>query len=122
MDKIKILIIDDDEKILKLISSILDKDKFDVATSQDAENIKDKIVSVKPNLILLDIKLYGTSGIDAIKIIKSDAEINRIPVVAFTSYTMRGDKERFLNMGYDGYIPKPIDIHTFESEIMKYIK
>ncbi len=121
MKKIKLLLIDDDEKILKLVKSILNQDEFEVTTYFNADDIKNKILNIRPDLILLDIKLYGTSGIDAIKIIKADDEINKIPVIAFTSYTMRGDKEKFLNMGYDGYIPKPIDIHTFKDEILKYI-
>ncbi len=122
MEKIKIILIDDDIYIQKLVKSVLSDEKFELILFSDAESIVERITKYKPDIVLLDIKLHGKSGIDAIKEIKENKEINSIPIIAFTSYTMKGDKEKFLNIGYDGYIGKPIDTHTFEGEILKYLK
>ncbi len=118
----KVFLIDDDEKIQKLVKVILEKENFILEISSDAENIVEKIRACKPDIILLDIKLYGVSGVDAIKEIKNKDEFKNIPVIAFTSYTMKGDKERFLKMGFDGYIPKPIDTRNFIKQILNYVK
>ncbi len=114
---IKVLLIDDDKKIQKLIKAILKNDKFDLKIYSNANNIIKKIKMCKPDIVLLNIKLYGTSGVDAIKKIKSTEELKDIPIIAFTSYTMKGDRERFLKMGFDDYIPKPIDTRNFAQQI-----
>lgn len=120
--RMKVFLIDDDEKIQKLVKVILEKENFLLEISSDAENIVEKIKVCKPDIILLDIKLYGVSGVDAIKEIKNSDEFKNIPVIAFTSYTMKGDKERFIKMGFDGYIPKPIDTRNFVRQILDYVK
>jgi len=120
--KVRLLIIDDDTTILKLMVNVLDKDKFEILTLTDADNIVKEIKGSCPDIILLDIKLQGTTGVEAIHLVKEDKSINKIPVVAFTSYSMKGDKVKFLKMGYDGYIAKPINTRTIADEIIGNLK
>ena len=120
--KIKLLIVDDDIKIIKLMQTVLGNDKFDITTRLNADNIIKDIKKNSPDIVLLDIKLPGTSGVEAIHLIKEDNSINTIPIVAFTSYSMKGDKDKFLKMGYDGYIAKPIDTRTITEQIKEYLK
>ncbi len=121
--KYKVLLIDDEPYILKLVKEVLEStDEFEVITYPDAENIVEKIKVNSPDIILLDIKLYGISGVEAIRIIKNTPEVKDIPVVAFTSFTMKGDREKFLKMGYDEYIPKPIDTRGFPEQIKKVVE
>ena len=61
------------------------------------------------DLILMDIQLPDISGVEAMKKIKEKAEEN-IPIIALTAYAMKGDEERLLSAGFDGYISKPVDI------------
>lgn len=120
--KIKLLIVDDDIKILKLMQTVLGNDKFDITTRLNADNIIKDIKKNSPDIVLLDIKLPGTSGVEAIHLIKEDDAIKNIPIIAFTSYSMKGDRERFLKMGYDGYISKPINTREISNQILQYTK
>ncbi|MEK6692619.1 MAG: response regulator [Nitrospirota bacterium] len=118
----KILIAEDNEKNRKLIQVILEKAGYDAI---EAENGEDAICLAKkiiPDLILMDIQMPVMDGIEAIKILKSDSETKDIPVIALTSYAMAGDRERLLNEGFNGYIPKPINVKNFIKEVKKYIK
>ena len=106
---IKLLIIDDNAIILKLMKNVLDEKKFIIKTLNTADNIINEIKKIIPAIILLDIKLPNTTGEEAIRLIKKENCCKDIPIIAFTSYTMKGDKTKFLKMGYNGYIAKPID-------------
>ncbi len=120
--KIKILIVDDDATILKLMKNTLDEKRFEITTLLNADSIVKDIKTIRPDIVLLDIKFPGTTGVEAISLIKEDNSISKIPVVAFTSYSMRGDRDKFIKMGYNGYIPKPIDTRTITDQIMKNLK
>ncbi len=120
--KIRLLIVDDDLTVLKLMANAVSNKDFEVSTLINAENIVKQIKQLTPDIILLDIKMPGVTGVDAIKLIKADNSINKIPVIAFTSYSMKGDKDKFLKMGYDGYIPKPIDTRIITDQIMGELK
>jgi len=122
MLKIKLLIIDDDTKVLKLMQNVLEKEKYNIFTLTDADNIVNNLKKIKPDIVLLDIKLPRVSGAEAIHFIKADKFINQIPIIAFTSYSMKGDKEKFIKMGYDGYISKPINTRTISQQIIENLK
>jgi two-component system cell cycle response regulator DivK len=64
----------------------------------------------------------GKDGFSATTDIRRMPELNHIPIVALTANVMKGDKERTLDAGCDGYIPKPIDVDRFPSEIANYIR
>jgi CheY-like chemotaxis protein len=72
------------------------------------------------DLILMDIELPGMNGFEIIKLIK--AKYKDLPIIALTSYGMKGDKERILAVGFDEYISKPLDIEDFIKRIEKYKK
>lgn len=63
----------------------------------------------RPGLILLDIQLPELSGLDAVKQIKAIPELQNIPVIAMTAKAMKGDREKILAAGFDGYLSKPLD-------------
>ena len=74
----------------------------------------------KPNLILMDIQLPVMDGIEATRILKSDPETKNIPILALTSYAMKGDKEKILQAGCDAYLAKPVDVQEFLAKVAKY--
>ena len=74
-----------------------------------------------PDLILMDIHLPGMDGLSVVRAMKTDDRTRRIPILALTAHAMRGDKDRFLEAGCDGYISKPIDVKTFISAIEQYL-
>ena len=76
----------------------------------------------KPDIILLDIELPDMNGLEVIKVIKKDPEINSIPVVAFTGYDQHEEQENFIALGFSGFIPKPFDIKNFTQTVAKFLK
>lgn len=117
-----ILIIDDNILNLKLVSFLLTTNGHLIQTSTNAEEALKKLESFKPSLILMDIQLPGMDGLALTKLIKSRPEYKNIPIIALTAYAMKGDKERILEAGCDGYIAKPIDTRSFPDLIKQYLQ
>lgn len=103
-----VLIIEDNPDNIITLKAIL-KNKYYIAEAIDGEQGLKMAQSQKPDLILLDMSLPKVSGQEIIKQLKSNDETKHIPVVAVTAQAMMGDKERFIKMGCDGYISKPVD-------------
>lgn len=113
----KILIIDDYAMNRKLFGVLLEKAGYEVL---EAENGKQGVALAKeiiPGLILMDIQMPGMDGITALKAIRKIEATSGIPVIAITSYAMKGDRERFLSEGFVDYIAKPIDREVFLTSI-----
>lgn len=118
----KILIVDDDAKTRKLLRVVLQNFGYEII---EAENGKQGIKLAKeniPDLILMDIEMPVMDGMSAFKVIRADESTKNIPVIALTSYAMKGDKEKFLAEGFDNYISKPIDVKEFLKIVKKHIK
>jgi two-component system cell cycle response regulator DivK len=118
--KKKILVVEDNEQNLYLTTFLLEKGGYEVVTAQTGRKGVEKAQAEKPDLILMDIQLPEMNGYEATTRIKNIAEINRIPIVAVTSYAMAGDREKALAMGCAGYIEKPFAPETFVAEVEKY--
>ena len=120
--KNKVLLIEDNEKNRYLISFLLEKGGLTVIQAVNGKEGIEKAVSEMPDLILLDIQLPGINGYEVAKILKENEETVKIPVVAVTSYAMKGDREKALEAGCTGYIEKPIDPDNFITQIKKYLE
>jgi two-component system cell cycle response regulator DivK len=113
-----ILIVEDEPRNLKLLRDLLQRFGYEILEAQDGEQGV-KIAGEKiPNLILMDIMMPKMDGLEATRIIKADIKTKHIPIIALTSYAMKGDRERTIEAGCDGYIAKPIDIQ----EVLKTIE
>ncbi|MBN1650456.1 MAG: response regulator [Bacteroidales bacterium] len=111
-----ILIVEDNPDNMTTIKAIL-KDKYSISEALDGEMgllVADKL---KPDLIILDISLPKLTGDEIIKRLKTNKDTGSIPVLAVTAQAMKGDKENFLQMGFDGYVPKPINDELLLNEI-----
>jgi len=118
----KILVVEDNEKNMYLISFILKKNSYEVIEATSGEEGVELAIKERPDLILMDIQLPGIDGLEATKRIRASKADGEIPIIALTSYAMTGDKEKALAAGCTGYIEKPIVPETFIAEIEKYIK
>jgi CheY-like chemotaxis protein len=116
-----ILIVDDNETNLKLLRWLLEKKGYEVHTASDAAAARAAVRAVRPRLVLMDIQLPDVDGLQLTREFKADPGLRDIPVVAVTSYAMKGDHQRSLDAGCDGYITKPIDTRQFPVEIEKYL-
>jgi len=118
----KILIVEDNEDNRELAVKVLRNKGFETVTAVDGEEAIEKAVSEKPDLILLDISLPKLDGYEVAKRLKSMEEFKEIPIVAFTAHAMKGDREKVIVAGFEGYISKPINIREFPDQIKLYIR
>jgi CheY-like chemotaxis protein len=112
-----IVIIDDHPINLKLASEVLIGAGYSIAGAVDAEQAQRLLAGCVPDLILMDIALPGMDGLCLTRLIKADARLSRVPVIALTAYAMQGDDQRAADAGCDGYITKPIDTRRFAQQI-----
>jgi two-component system cell cycle response regulator DivK len=108
-----ILIIEDNEKNMKLVRDVLQVKGY---TTVEAGNAEDGIVLArerKPDLVLMDIHLPGMNGIEALKVLRADASTAAIPIIAVTASVMQQDRTLITEAGFDAYVPKPINIKEF---------
>jgi two-component system, cell cycle response regulator DivK len=115
-----ILIVDDNDKNLKLARDVLRFSGYrtlEAGSAEDAIALADEHV---PDVILMDIRLPGMDGTAAARHLKGQTRTAAIPVVALTSFAMKGDRERFLAEGFDGYIEKPIRVKEFPDQVRSY--
>ena len=106
----RILVVEDNEKNMKLFRDVLNATGFETleaATGVEAVALAAEHV---PDLVLMDIQLPDIDGVEALAQLRADARTASIPVLALTAQAMHGDRERFLAAGFDGYISKPVNI------------
>jgi len=116
-----VLIVEDNEKNMKLARDLLEYHGFTIATATNAEDGLALARSKTPQLILMDIQLPGMDGVTALAQLRSDAGTSQIPVVAMTASVMREDRERFDKAGFDGFITKPIDVRAFPQQVRDHV-
>ena len=117
----KVLVIEDNEQNLYLITFILEKHGFQVIQAHDGQTGIELTRKERPALILLDIQLPVMDGYMVAKELKKDAANLNIPVIAVTSYAMTGDREKALAAGCSGYITKPINPDTIISYLEEFL-
>jgi CheY-like chemotaxis protein len=114
-----VLVIEDNAQNMKLVSALLSLRELDARyASTAAEGIAMANESA-PGVILLDIQLPDADGITVLKQLRSNPLTAAIPVIAVTASAMRGDRERLLDEGFDGYLAKPIDTRTFVDSVLE---
>jgi two-component system cell cycle response regulator DivK len=116
-----ILIVEDNEKNMKLARDLLQYHGF---ATVEATNAEDGLVLARerqPKLVLMDIQLPGMDGVAALAQLRTNAATATIPVVAMTASVMKEDRERFEKAGFDGFITKPIDVRAFPQQVRDHI-
>jgi CheY-like chemotaxis protein len=116
-----ILIVDDNSMNLKLIRVLLAGEGYDVHTATDAEEALILLKTITPRLILMDIQLPGMDGLELTRQLKAAPASRGIVIVALTAYAMKGDHERMLAAGCDGYMSKPIDTRSLPGLVKQYL-
>jgi two-component system cell cycle response regulator len=116
-----ILVVEDNEANQLLASSVLEREGFRVEIAGSAQEALEKLSVMPPDLILMDVQMPGVDGLTFTRRLKADQKTAAIPIVALTALAMRGDRERTLDAGCAGYIPKPINTRTFATEVRHFL-
>ena len=119
--KITILYVEDNKDNRLLVRRVLAAEGYEVADASNATDAMEKIHSARPSLILMDINMPGVDGYALTARIKATPGFATIPIIAVTANVMRGDRERSLEAGCDGYIQKPIDIDLLSQQIERFL-
>jgi CheY-like chemotaxis protein len=117
-----ILIVEDNDKNLKLVRDLLQLKGYQVLEARTAEQGLALAVERAPALVLMDIQLPDLDGVSALERLRAAPGTAAIPVVALTAFAMKDDRERFLAVGFDGYLPKPIDIRALPDQVRGFIE
>ncbi len=121
MGRKKILVIEDDQLNMELLSDVLGKEGFDTVQKFNAADGITAAQTEKPDLIIMDISLPDLDGLEAAKKLKKQSATASIPVIALTAHAMKGDREKAIEAGCDDYLTKPIDIKVFLEKIKSYV-
>lgn len=117
----KVLIVEDNELNMKLFEDLLSAHGYETFKTRDGRQVLDIARQCLPDMILMDIQLPEVSGLDVTKWLKADPELKHIPVIAVTAFAMKGDEEKILQGGCEGYISKPISISEFIRVVEKHL-
>jgi CheY-like chemotaxis protein len=118
----KILLIEDNAVNRDLAQFLLESQGYQVREATSAEEAFEVLKTERPALVVMDLQLPGMNGLEATKKLKGDPATRDIPVVAVTSYAMKGDREGAAAAGCAGYVTKPIDKTTFLREVAAHIR
>lgn len=115
-----VLIVEDNEKNMKLFRDVLHATGYRTVEATTAAQALTLALDHRPALVLMDIRLPDISGVDALRALRVDARTADIPVVALTAQAMEGDRARFIEAGFDGYLSKPVDIDAFLETVKQH--
>ncbi len=108
-----ILIIEDNDKNLKLIRDVLQVKGYATLEAVNAEDGIELARKHRPGLVLMDIQLPGMNGIEALRVLRADPATAAIPVIAVTASVMQQDRKLITDAGFDAYVGKPINLKEF---------
>ena len=118
---VTVLVVDDNPANLKLACDLLSMEGFEVLRATDAQSCLNVLMTVLPDIILMDVAMPGMDGLQLTRHLKSMDHTRSIKIIAFTAFAMKSDKDRVMSAGCDGYITKPIDTRKFANELRQYL-
>jgi len=123
MAKTKILLIEDDKSLARLIKGAMDQTKFEITVALEADEGIDKAMMEKPAIIILDVLLPAKSGFACLREIKSNSKIKKIPVIILSNLGQAEEIRKALELGAADYIVKAdFSIDEIIKKILKYLK
>ena len=106
----RVLVVEDNEKNMKLFRDVLQATGYSTLEATTGEEAVELALSQAPTLVLMDVRLPGIDGVEALARLRQNERTASIPVLAVTAQAMSSYRERFLEAGFDGYLAKPVDV------------
>jgi two-component system, cell cycle response regulator DivK len=116
----RVLIAEDNEKSMKLFRDVLQLKGYETLEATTGERTVELATRHCPSLVLMDIQLDGMDGLTALRLLREDRRTASTPIVAVTAQAMAGDRERFLDAGFDDYISKPVNVRELVATVGRY--
>ena len=113
----KILIVEDNALNIKLFCDLLAAHGHEPQAVTDSRQALDAAREFSPDLVITDIQLPHISGLELIRMIRSDQTLREVPIMAVTAYASTGDEERIRASGAQAYVTKPISVARFVQEV-----
>jgi len=121
-EQLTILYVEDNPENRLLVRRILMAEDFTVVEAESATIAVDYLKENRPDLILMDINMPEVDGYTLTARLRENSRLDGVPIIALTANVMRGDRERTLEAGCDGYIQKPIDVDLLPQQILRFLK
>jgi len=116
-----ILIVEDNEKNLKLVRDVLQVKGYQTLEAGSAEDGIRIAREQSPDLVLMDIQLPGMNGIEALRALRADPATAAIPVIAITASVMQQDRQEIMRAGFDGFIEKPVNLRNLLDTVQQAV-
>jgi len=116
----RVLVVEDNEKNMKLFRDVLVATGYRTLEATTGGEAVDMASEHTPDLVLMDIQLPDFDGVEALHRLRGDERTASIPIVALTAQAMRGDRERFLAAGFDGYVSKPVNVRDLIETVRQH--
>ncbi len=113
----KILVVDDDAMNLRLAVTVLEQAGHEVLSAEGGAEGIEAALAHTPDLVLMDVQMPGMDGVSALRRLRAEPRTAALKMVAFTALTMKGDRERLIKEGFDGYLEKPIRYKEFLASV-----
>ena len=120
MTDLQVLVVEDNERNMRLFRDVLEAAGHRTLAATTGERAVELAGEHRPDLVLMDIQLPGIDGVEALGRLRSDERTRAVPVLALTAQAMEGDRERFLEAGFDGYLSKPVNIADLVDAVRRY--
>jgi two-component system, cell cycle response regulator DivK len=121
MSEARILVVEDNDRNLKLVRDVLRYAGFDVVEAHTGEQGVALARESPPDLVLMDLQLPGIDGSEAMRQLRLSPSTAGVPVVALTAFAMKEDRERTLLAGFDGYMTKPVSVRALPEQVRGYL-
>jgi CheY-like chemotaxis protein len=121
LEGLKVLVVEDNEQNMELVEFLLEEARAEVLKAEDARSAREAMSRQPPDLVLMDMNIPGSDGSSLLYELRRRDGWENVPVVALTALAMRGDRERILASGFQGYLSKPINVQTFLQELEAFL-
>ena len=116
----QILVVEDNEKNMKLFRDVLRATGYRTLEASTGAQALIVATAHQPALVLMDVRLPDMGGVEVLRRLRMDERTATIPVLAVTAQAMKGDRARFIEAGFDGYLSKPVDIDVFLATVEQH--
>jgi two-component system cell cycle response regulator DivK len=116
-----ILVVEDQEDNRQILRDLLGSAGYDLTEAEDGEQAIAAVARRRPDLILMDIQLPVMDGYEATRRIRTNPDLNSVPIIAVTSYALTGDEDKARAVGCDGYVSKPYSPRDLLAKVRTYL-